>query len=351
MTEPARRPFGRTPEGERVELVTLDNGILRGEILTFGAALRTLEVPGRAGARVDVVLGYDTLEEYLTRDGYLGAVVGRCANRIAGGRFSLNGRDYALPINDGPNHLHGGVQGFSRRVWQVEELEAHRAVFSLFSPDGEEGYPGALRVRVEYRLDGAALELRYLAESDRDTLCNLTNHSYFNLAGQGSGTVLDQELCIHARRYTPTDGNSIPTGELAEVAGTPMDLRSPTPIGARIGEDFPQLAQAGGYDHNYVLDGPAGTLRPAAWARSEATGITMETETTLPGVQFYTANYIEAGRPGKAGAVYGPRCGFCLETQIFPDAPNPPAFPSAVLRAGERWEHVTRYRFHADHNG
>ena len=160
--------------------------------------------------------------------------------------------------------------------------------------------------------------------------------------------MLDQEISIRARRYTPTDENSIPTGELAEVAGTPMDLRSPTPIGAHIGEDFPQLVQAGGYDHNYVLDGPVGTLRPAAWARSEATGITMETETTLPGVQFYTANYIEAGRPGKAGAVYGPRCGFCLETQIFPDAPNHPAFPSAVLRAGERWEHMTRYRFSAD---
>ncbi|HIT31720.1 MAG TPA: galactose mutarotase [Candidatus Enterenecus stercoripullorum] len=347
MAQPSRRPFGRTLAGEPVELLGLDNGVLRCEILTFGATLRVLEAPDRAGNRVDVVLGYDDLESYLRRDGYLGAAVGRCANRIANGRFTLNGKEYVLAVNNGPNHLHGGRVGFSHRAWQVEELEGDRAVLTLFSPDGEEGYPGNLNVRATYRLDGPALELKYEARSDQDTPCNLTNHSYFNLAGQGSGPVLDQEIQIFAQSYTPTDDVSIPLGRVEPVEGTPMDLRRPTPIGARIDDDFSQLHQAGGYDHNYVVDGPAGTLRPAAWARSGSTGIIMETRTTLPGVQLYTANGL-GERPGKGGAAYGPRHAFCLETQFFPDSPNQPQFPSCILKAGSGYEQVTRYRFSTD---
>ena len=345
MEEASRRPFGRAPTGQPVELLTLDNGRVRCEILTFGAALRTLEVPDRTGGRVDVVLGYGALEDYLRYDGYLGAVVGRYANRIAKGRFTLDGKEYALAVNNGPNHLHGGSVGFSHRVWQVEALERDRAVLALTSPDGEEGYPGDLTVRVTYRLDGSALELRYEAVSDKDTPCNLTNHSYFNLSGHASGPVLDQEIAIRAQRYTPTDGDSIPLGTIEPVEGTPMDLRTLTPIGAHIDDDFVQLRQAGGYDHNYVVDGEPGALRPAARAWSPGTGIVMDVETTLPGVQLYTANFIEQGRPGKAGAVYGPRHAFCLETQFYPDSPNQPRFPSSILRAGARYDQVTRFVF------
>lgn len=345
MAEAARGLFGRTPSGEPVERLVLDNGGLRCEIITFGAALRTLEVPDAFGGRVDVVLGYDGLDSYRTLDGYLGAVVGRYANRIAGGRFRLDGQEYTLAVNSGPNHLHGGMVGFSHRIWQVERLGADWAVLSLFSPNGEEGYPGDLEVRVTYRLDGPALELRYEARAGRDTPCNLTNHSYFNLSGQGAGPVLDQQICIHAGCYTPTDAAGIPLGGLEQVEGTPMDLRRPISIGQHIDDGFAQLRQAGGYDHNYAVDGQPGTLRPAAWAYSPRTGVGMEASTTLPGVQFYTANFLETGRRGKGGAVYGPRHAFCLETQFYPDSPNRPDFPCCILRAGERYEQVTRYAF------
>ena len=347
MTYPSRRPFGVTRSGDPVELLTLDNGTLSCELLTFGAALRTLTVPDREGRWVDVVLGYDSLSDYETRDGYLGAVVGRYANRIAKGQFSLNGRTYSLAVNNGPNHLHGGIVGYSYRVWTVEELTPQKAVFTLESPDGEEGYPGALSLRVTYALEGSALSLHYEALAQGDTVCNLTNHSYFNLAGQGSGPVLDQLLSLSASRYTPADATSIPCGTLDPVEGTPMDFRTPVPIGARIEADFEQLKLGNGYDHNYVVDGPAGTLRPAARAVSPKTGIAMEVETTLPGVQLYTANFLEEGRPGKGGALYGPRHAFCLETQFFPDSPNQPAFPSTLLRAGERHDHTTRFVFSA----
>ena len=283
--------------------------------------------------------------DYETRDGYLGAVVGRYANRIAKGQFSLNGQTYSLAVNNGPNHLHGGIVGYSYRVWTVEELTPQKAVLTLESPDGEEGYPGALSLRVTYSLEGSALSLHYEALAHGDTVCNLTNHSYFNLAGQGSGPVLDQTLSLCASRYTPADETSIPCGTLESVEGTPMDFRTPTPIGARIEDDFEQLKLGHGYDHNYVVDGPVGTLRPAARAFSSKTGIVMETETTLPGMQLYTANFLPEGCPGKGGASYGPRHAFCLETQFFPDSPNQPAFPSTVLRAGERYDHTTRFRF------
>lgn len=344
MSEVFGRPFGVTKNGEEVRELTLDNGVLSCGILTFGATLRTLLVPGREGP-VDVVLGYDSLEQYETEGGFFGAVVGRYANRIAEGRFTLNGQEYVLARNDGPNHLHGGTVGWSHRVWTVEEADRERAVLTLDSPDGEEGYPGHLQAKVTYALEGDALSIRYEAVSDRDTPCNLTNHSYFNLAGQGSGPVLDQELKLFASAYTPTDDTSIPLGRVEPVEGTPMDLRTSGPIGKRIDEPFQQLIWGRGYDHNFVVDGRPGTLRPAARARSRATGVAMEAETTCPGVQLYTANYVEEGRRGKNGAVYGFRHGFCLETQHFPDTPNQPAFPSATLRAGERYDQLTRFRF------
>ena len=260
-------------------------------------------------------------------------------------RFSLNGREYTLAVNNGPNHLHGGLQGFSYKVWTVEELTGSRAVLSLSSPDGEEGYPGSLEVRVTYQLDRSTLSIHYQACSDQDTPCNLTNHSYFNLDGQGSGPVSNQEIRLYAGSYTPADQTSIPFGSIQPVEGTPMDLRSPTPIGAHIEDPFQQLEWGRGYDHNYVVDGPFGLLRPAAWARSAASGIALQVDTTLPGLQFYTANFLEAGRRGKEGAVYAPRHAFCLETQFFPDSPNQPAFPSAILRAGEHYDHITRFCF------
>ncbi|MGI5962503.1 MAG: aldose epimerase family protein [Lawsonibacter sp.] len=343
--QPNRQPFGVTAAGEAVDLITLDNGQLSCQILTFGATLRSLLVPDRSGQATDVVLGYDTLSEYETQDGYLGAVVGRFANRISGGTFSLHETTYTLACNNGPNHLHGGRIGFSHRVWTVLDLTDTRVVLSLDSPDGEEGYPGHLTATVTYQLEGPALVLHYRALCDQDTPCNLTNHTYFNLSGHGSGPVLTQQVTLFAQHYTPTDANSIPTGVVAPVEDTPMDLRQPTPIGAHIDDSFPQLVLGRGYDHNYVVDGQAGTLRPAARVYSPQTGITLTVDTTSPGVQFYTANYLNQGRAGKGGACYGPRHAFCLETQFFPDSPNQHAFPSCLLHPGVPRQDVTRFSF------
>lgn len=344
MYERSRKPFGVTRSGETVELLQLRAGELSCKLLTFGATLQSLTVPGRDGAMVDVVLGYDTLEEYMTQDAYLGAVVGRFANRIAKGRFTLNGREYALAVNNGPNHLHGGIKGFSYRVWTVEELTANRAVLTLNSPDGEEGYPGHMTVRVTYTLTGEGLTLHYEAQSDEDTPCNLTNHAYFNLSGHSAGDAGDHVAKLFAHQYIPTDDVSIPLGELAAVAGTPMDFTAPTPLGARVDDGFEQLVTAKGYDHSYAVDGSMGVLRPAAEVVSPKTGIKLTVETTLPGVQLYTANYL-SDRAGKGGVGYAPRHAFCLETQFFPDSPNQPAFPSAILKAGERFDHTTRFLF------
>ncbi len=339
-----RRPFGTTRDGRAVEEIILDNGTLRCSLLTYGAALRGLSVPGPAGP-VDVALGFDSMEAYEAQDKFMGAVVGRYANRIAGGRFTLEGQRYTLARNDGENHLHGGPGGFFAKVWRAEPWGENGVTFSCESEDMEEGYPGRLRVSVTYRLDGGTLRLSYRAVTDRTTVCNLTSHAYFNLNGHDAGGAMEQLLTLHAGQYTPVGPGSIPTGERAPVEGTPMDFRAPAVIGARIDQAHPQLELCSGYDHNWVVDGETGVLRPAAVLESTKTGIRMEVETTLPGIQFYAGNYMAGCPAGKGGAKYGRRDAVCLETQFFPDTPNHPAFPQCVLRPGETWEHETVFRF------
>ena len=349
--EQNRTAFGQMPDGTPVELLTLRDGACTCEIITYGGAVRSLTVPARDGTPVDVVLGFDTLDGYRTQSKYIGALVGRYANRIGGAKFSLNGVEYPLSANDGVNSLHGGPTGFHTQVWAVEALSENTAVLALASPHMHEGFPGALEVRVTYTLKGGALTIGYRAKSDRDTVCNLTNHSYFNLSGHNSGSVESQYIRLYASRYTPAGPGSIPNGKLAPVNGTVMDLRRAQPIGACIGEPFEQLTLAGGWDHNWAIDRWDGTLRPAAWAWSPVTGIAMETFTTLPGVQFYSGNYLDGCPAGKGGAPYAKRWGFCLETQYFPDSPNRPKFPSCVLRAGEAYRGTTGYRFSAPDPG
>ena len=340
-----RTPFATMPDGTLVEELTLRCGALSCSILTYGGAIRTLIVPDRGGNPVDVALGFDTLEDYQTQTCYIGAIIGRYGNRIGGAKFTLNGVEYPLFVNNGPNHLHGGKVGFDKQIWTVESLTDNQAVLSLVSPDGQENYPGTLTVTVTYTLTQEGLSIAYRATTDADTLCNLTNHCYFNLSGHNSGVVGEQTISIAAQSYTPTDATSIPTGEIATVEGTPMDLRTPVAMGKHWDDDFVQLTQAAGYDHNWVLDGQPGQLRCVATAHSPATGITMEVHTTTPGMQFYTGNFLDGCPAGKGGAAYANRCGFALETQNFPDAPHHENFPSAVLRPGEVYQEETVYKF------
>lgn len=327
------------------ECVRLENGELSCEILTWGGAMRCLNVPDRNGRSVDIALGFDSLEDYMEQTGYLGALIGRFGNRIGGASFELDGRRYELYKNDGGNHLHGGRRGFDKRIWKIEARDDTRLVLSLVSEDGDEGYPGRLEVYVLYELKEDALEISYRAFSDADTLCNLTNHTYFNLNGHDSGTVEGQIIRINASHYTPTDAGLIPTGEIADVTGTPMDLREPVVIGERADADFEALRFGGGFDHNYVLDGADGSLRLAAVAESRETGIRMETWTTQPAVQFYSGNGMAGLPKGKNGAPYDRRWGFCLETQVFPDAPHHENFPSALLKKEAVYRTKTVYRF------
>ena len=341
--EQNRVPFGTLPDGRVVEAITLKDGGQTCTVLTWGGALQALTTPDRNGAPVDILLGYDTLEDYLRQDKYLGAIIGRSGNRTAGASFSLNGKEYPLYANDGPNHLHGGKEGFDRKLWTVEELTENTLTLALVSPDGEEGYPGTLTVAVTYRLSGGALTIDYEAFSDADTVCNLTSHAYFNLSGHGSGSVENHILSLNASRYTPVGPGLIPTGELAQVEGTPMDLRSPKRLGEGWDQDFGQLKLGGGYDHNWCIDGVVGTLRPFAKAYAPDTGITLTLEATLPGVQLYTGNFLSGAPKGKGGVVYQNRDAFCLETQFYPDSIHHENFPSPVLKAGETWRHTARF--------
>ena len=343
-------PYGTLDDGTEVRRLVLQAPDLRVAVLTHGGTIERLEVPDRAGRMGNVVLGSRSLAEYAAPGPYFGCIVGRYANRIAGGRFTLDGREYQLARNDGPNSLHGGARGFDKRVWQVASAEARRVELAYISPDGEEGYPGALRVHVAYALDAdRALRIEYRAETDAPTVLNLTNHSYWNLAGEGSGTALDHELQIEADHFLPVDATAIPTGELRPVEGTPFDFRRPTPIGARVRASDPQLLVGRGYDHNWVLRGGVAPLpRPAARLRDPASGRVLEVLTDQPGLQFYSGNFLDGSLIGPGGRTYRQGDGVALETQHFPDGPNRPAFPATVLRPGEVFRSTTLLRFSTD---
>jgi len=338
--------YGRTQTGAEVHRIALDGTALRASILTFGAVVERLEAPDRSGQWANVVLGLDSLDGYLHLSPHFGAVPGRFANRIARGRFVLDGAEYHLACNDGPNALHGGPEGFGTRIWNIEDSSEQHVTLGLTSPDGDSGYPGTLDVRVTYMIDGADLRIDYRARTDRPTVLNLTNHSYFNLAGEGSGSVLDHRLQVDADAFLPVDATSIPTGEVRPVAGTPFDFRTPTPIGSRIREVDEQILRSLGYDHNWVLR-PGPGLRPAVRLHDGASGRTLEVLTTEPGVQVYSANKLTGALRGPSGRSYRQGDAVCFETQHFPDSPNQAAFPSTVLRPGQEFASTTVFRFTA----
>ncbi|HSQ25276.1 MAG TPA: aldose epimerase family protein [Pyrinomonadaceae bacterium] len=350
-----KREFGKTSEGQSVDLYTLTNS--RGaevKITNYGGIVTSLKVPDRTGRLGDVVLGFDNLDAYLKGHPYFGAVIGRYGNRIAKGRFKLNGVEYKLAVNNGANHLHGGIKGFDKVIWNAKPVKVTNGAaldLTYLSKDGEEGYPGNLSVKVTYTLTNAnELKIEYSATTDKDTVVNLTHHSYFSLAGQGEGDILKHRLFINANRFTPTDEGSIPTGELRSVRNTPFDFMRMTfmqmaEIGARINEPDQQLQFGKGYDHNFVLNGKMGTLRLGARVYEAGSGRVMEVWTTEPGMQFYTGNFLDGTLTGKDGKVYQQHYGFCLETQHYPDSPNEPKFPSTVLKKGARYHTVTVYKF------
>ena len=343
-----REPFGRMPDGAAVDLFTLKNaGGIEIRAMAYGGIITSLRVPDRSGRFDDVVLGFDRLDDYLKHHPFFGAIIGRYGNRIAKGQFTLDGRPYKLATNNGPNHLHGGNKGFDRVLWNAAAVPGKNAVtFTRTSPDGEEGYPGNLRVQVTYTLtDKNELIVDYRATTDQPTVVNLTQHSYFNLAGQGSGDILGHTLMLNADRYTPVDTTLIPTGERALVAGTPFDFRRPTAIGVRIDQPDPQLKNGLGYDHNWVLNRSGGGLQLAARVIEPKSGRMMEIRTTEPGIQFYSGNFLDGKLTGKNKAQYKHRTGFCLETQHFPDSPNHPSFPSTTLRPGSEYRTTTVFTF------
>ncbi|NNJ09137.1 galactose mutarotase [Chloroflexales bacterium ZM16-3] len=340
-----QRPIGTTRDGITVERFTLrGDGGVEVDVLTYGGTLAALRAPDAAGVVGDVVLGFDSLEPYLGTHLYMGSLVGRYGNRIAGGRFRLGDREYRLACNNGPNHLHGGPGGFHRQVWGAEALDgAHPAVrLRYLSRDGEEGYPGNLDVTVTYTVAGDELRIDYLATTDQETVVNLTSHAYFNLSG--GGDILGHLVEIPAARFVPVGPTLIPTGELRPVAGTPLDFRVPTAVGARIGDDDEQLRNAGGYDQTWALDKTPGELGLAARVTDPASGRVLEMLTTEPGVQLYTGNVIAGELLGHGGQTYARHSGLCLEAQHFPDSPNQPAFPSTTLRPGETYRQTTVYR-------
>ncbi len=344
-----KTPFGRSPDGSAVELYTLRgaNGI-SASIATYGGIAVSLQVPDASGALADVLLGFDSLEGYLAHGSvYFGCLVGRYGNRIGGGRFTLDGKQHVLARNDGDNHLHGGARGFDKVVWAASPRTSPAGPalqLSYLSRDGEEGYPGNLSVTVTYTLEADGLRIEYAAVTDAPTHCNLTNHAYFNLDGQGSGTILDHRLQLRASRFTAVGPGLIPTGEIRGVEGTPLDFRTPARIGDRIDAPDPQLQVGGGYDHNWVLDRSGAGPELCARLVAPRSGRLLEVLTTEPGVQFYSGNFLD-GLRGKGGKTYPRRSGLCLETQHFPDTPNRPEFPSTVLRPGEKYATTTVYRF------
>ena len=346
-----RQPFGILPGGGGVDVYafTNTNGV-EVRAMSYGATVVSIRTPDRHARFDDVVLGFDAFDDYLTKARYFGSIVGRYGNRIAGGRFTLDGSTFQLTINNGANHLHGGAKGFDRAVWRSEPFDRETGsgvTFAYVSADGEEGYPGTLSTSVTYTLTPRnELVLEYVATTDKATPINLTNHSYFNLAGRGRGDILQHQMTLHPGQYVPTDATQIPTGEIASVTGTPFDFRTPAEIGARIDVDDEQIRRGNGYDHTFVIDGwsdagsRSGDLRPAAHVADPVSGRTLDVATTEPGVQFYSGNNLDRTRNG-----FGRRTGFCLETQHFPDSPNHPAFPSAILRPGDTYQSKTVYSF------
>jgi aldose 1-epimerase len=349
--EMRKQSFGKSTDGVEVELykLTNENG-MEAAISNYGGTIVSLLVPDRRGGFADVVLGHDSLDRYLNDAAYLGPILGRYANRVAKGRFTLNGVAYSLVRNNGENHLHGGLKGFDKVVWNARGISTDKGEaleLTYLSKDLEEGYPGNMSVLVVYTLtEENELRIEYTATSDKDTIINLTNHTYFNLAGHSSGNILQHELMINADRFTPTDSSSIPTGELHSVKGTPFDFTRPTAIGLRVNQDYEQLAYGHGYDHNFVLNrGVGDSPSLAARVHEPKSGRTLEVWTTEPGMQLYCGNFLDGSIRGKGEKSYHKNQGFCLETQHFPDSPNQPGFPSTVLRAGAQFRSMTVFRF------
>ena len=348
-----KKSFGKTPDGAEITLYTLTNSAgMEVGIMNYGAIVVSMKVPDRNGKFADVVLGFDSLDGYESDNPYFGAIVGRYGNRIAKGEFKLDGKTYTLAKNNGPNSLHGGNKGFNKVVWTARDASTAglpAVLLTYLSKDGEEGYPGNLTVEVTYTLTSHnELKIDYSLTTDKDTVANVTNHSYFNLAGEGSGDILKHELMLNAGKFTPVDDTLIPTGELKSVDGTPFDFRKSTAIGARIEQDDQQLKYGRGYDHNWVLDHAAGApISLAARLYEPASGRVLEVLTTQPGVQFYSGNFLDGTIHGKSGHVYGHRSGLCLETQHFPDSPNHPNFPTTEIKAGAHFRSTTIFKFSA----
>jgi aldose 1-epimerase len=341
-----KQAFGHTPEGTPVDLYSLADGKVEVRIMTYGGIIVSLRTPDRKGQLDDVVLGCDSVEKYVAQTAHFGGIIGRYANRIAHGSFQLDGQTYSIPKNDGDNALHGGIRGFDKVVWGAKQIPDGVELTSV-SKDGDQGFPGTLTTTVRYTLSGGALRIEYSATTDKDTVLNLTNHSYFNLAGQGKGDILGHVVKVYASRMTPVDATLIPTGELKPVGGTPFDFRTPHAIGERIDADDPQLRLGHGYDHNFVLDHVPGHLAEAAEVYEPTTGRILRVLTTEPGVQLYTGNFLDGSITGKEGRVYNRRYALCLETQHFPDSPNHPSFPSTELKPGQEFHSVTVFQFSA----
>lgn len=339
-----KREFGMTKNGEKASCYVLENSKgMKAVVSDFGAALLKLYVPDKNGKTQDVVLGYETLEDYENGGDSIGATVGRVANRIGQAEFELNGKKYELTKNDNGNTLHGGCNFYNKRMWNVKEEDDTHVVFALLSPDGDQGFPGEVKIEVSYTVtEENELKIHYYAVPDQDTLLNMTNHSYFNLSGHASGTAWDEKVWLDADAFTETDGELIPTGKVIPVAGTPMDFRKEKVVEKEIGADYEPLKLAGGYDHNWVLNGSG--FRKVASAASDKTGIKMEVYTDLPGIQFYSGNFL-AGSKGKEGAVYEKGYGICFETQYFPDAIHKENFESPIVKAKEVYETTTVYKF------
>ncbi|MBC3964399.1 aldose epimerase family protein [Pseudomonas simiae] len=351
------KPFGKTNDGTAVEQYVLRNSHgMQATVITYGGVLQSLKVPDKHGKVEDVVLGFDDVQGYQSGTAFFGATIGRFGNRLAGGAFELDGKRYQVPLNDGPNSLHGGAQGFDKHVWKATPVKAKDSVgvtLTYLSKDGEMGFPGNLKTEVTYRLnDNNELHIDYTATTDKPTVLNLTNHSYFNLAGAGNGDILKQVATLHASHYTPVNATLIPTGELAPVKGTPMDFLKPTPIGQHIKDDHPQLKFAepkqGGFDFNWALDTKGDVKQLAAEVHDPESGRRLQLFTTEPGVQFYTSNFLDGSVKGKAGKTYLHWSGFTLETQHFPDAPNQPKFASTRLNPGQTYTQNTVFKFSAD---